>query len=240
MSWVSASTTCLSIRPDTARRPLAAWGVLGALLLVLAAPVPARADLVTVRGGRVLNVAAVRYEGADVILTLRTGGEMRAPREFVVDVSPDEVPWPEPEPEPAPAPAAAEVPVLVTTDELHILIDRMAVEYGVDTRLARALVQVESNYRADAVSPKGAMGLMQLMPATARQYGLENPFDPAQNLAAGLRHLRGLLDRYGRGRESLALAAYNAGEGAVSRYGGIPPYRETQNYVQRILSLTGK
>jgi len=99
---------------------------------------------------------------------------------------------------------------------------------------------VESNYEARAVSPKGAMGLMQLMPATARQYSLEDPFDPAQNLDAGLRHLRGLLDRYGKGKESLALAAYNAGEGAVTRYRGIPPYRETQNYVRRILSLTGR
>jgi soluble lytic murein transglycosylase-like protein len=90
------------------------------------------------------------------------------------------------------------------------------------------------------VSPKGAMGLMQLMPATARQYAVIDPFDPVQNLAAGLQHLRGLLDRFGKGRESLALAAYNAGEAAVSRYGGIPPFRETQNYVRRILSLTGR
>lgn len=240
MSWVSASTTCLSSRPDAARRPLAVVAVLGALLLVLAAPASARADLVTVRGGRVLNVAAVRYDGTDVVLTLRTGGEMRAPRDFVVDVRPDEVPWPAPEPDPEPAATVVAPSADGSTDELHLLIDRLATEHGVDTRLARALIQVESNYRADAVSPKGAMGLMQLMPATARHYGLENPFDPAQNLSAGLRHLRGLLDRYGRGRESLALAAYNAGEGAVSRYGGIPPYRETRNYVQRILSLTGK
>jgi soluble lytic murein transglycosylase-like protein len=113
----------------------------------------------------------------------------------------------------------------------------MADEYGVDARLAHALIRVESNYQADAVSPKGAMGLMQLMPATARQYSVANPFDPEQNLAGGLRHLRGLLDRYGRGRESLALAAYNAGEGAVSKYQGIPPYRETRNYVERIMTL---
>jgi soluble lytic murein transglycosylase-like protein len=99
---------------------------------------------------------------------------------------------------------------------------------------------VESNYESRAVSPKGAMGLMQLMPATARQYALVDPFDPAQNLDAGLRHLRGLLDRYGKGRESLALAAYNAGEGAVTRYRGIPPFRETQDYVRRILTLTGR
>ena len=120
------------------------------------------------------------------------------------------------------------------------LIDRLAALHGVNPKLVHALVKVESNYEPRAVSAKGAMGLMQLMPATARQYAVVDPFDPAQNLAAGLQHLRGLLDRFGKGRESLALAAYNAGEGAVSRYGGIPPYRETQNYVRRILSLTGR
>jgi len=120
------------------------------------------------------------------------------------------------------------------------LIDRLAAHHGVNPKLAHALVQVESNYEPRAISPKGAMGLMQLMPATARQYAVEDPFDPVQNLGAGLQHLRGLLDRFGKGRESLALAAYNAGEGAVSRYGGIPPFRETQNYVRRILSLTGR
>jgi hypothetical protein len=215
------------------------WGVTAALLCLLVAPSTAFADLVTFRGGRILNVASVAYDGPEIVLTLRTGGQMRAPRDFVVDVQPDEVPWPEPvpDPEPTPEPAAA---VTDTPDGLRLLIDRMAAAHGVDVKLAHALVKVESNYRADAVSPKGAMGLMQLMPATARQYAIEDPFDPVQNLTAGLRHLRGLLDRYGRGRESLALAAYNAGEGAVSRYKGIPPYRETQNYVQRILSLTGK
>lgn len=236
MSWASGFITCLLTRPDVRRLFL--------LLVVLTglAPTYAWADLVTLRGGRVVNVASVRYDAGDVVLTLRTGGEMRAPRDFVLDVVPDEVPWPEPEPEPAPTPTAEAAPAFVPEgpEALHVLIEQMASAHGVDVRLAHAVIKVESNYRADAVSPKGAMGLMQLMPATARQYGLENPFDPAQNLNAGLRHLRGLLDRYGRGRESLALAAYNAGEGAVSRYQGIPPYRETQNYVQRILSLTRK
>jgi hypothetical protein len=210
--------------------------------VVCVLPATAHAELVTVRGGRVIKVTSVRYDGADVVLTLRSGGEMRAPRDFVIAVNPDEVPWPEPEPAPAPEPSAPVAPVgePVEADGLHLLIDKMAAEYGVDARLAHALVQVESSYRPDAVSPKGAMGLMQLMPATARHYDVENPFDPEQNLAAGLKHLRGLLDRYGRGRESLALAAYNAGEGAVSRHNGIPPFQETRNYVQRILALTGR
>ena len=102
--------------------------------------------------------------------------------------------------------------------------------------LARAVVQVESNYQVDAVSPKGAMGLMQLMPSTAKQYAVDDPFDPSQNIAAGLQHLKNLLDRFDN-KTSSALAAYNAGEGAVVRYGGIPPYRETQDYVRRIMAL---
>lgn len=238
MNWASASTTSLSTRPDAPSRA-GAWALAWGLCLLLLTPTVALAELVTLRGGRVLNVAAVAYEGAEVVLTLRDGGQIRAPRDFVLDVRPDEVPWPEPvaEPEPTPVP---DVVVPDSPEGLRLLIDRMATEHGVDVKLAHALVKVESNYKPNAVSPKGAMGLMQLMPATARQYAIDDPFDPIQNLTAGLRHLRGLLDRYGRGKESLALAAYNAGEGAVSRYKGIPPYRETQNYVQRILSLTGK
>ena len=100
--------------------------------------------------------------------------------------------------------------------------------------LAHALIRVESNYNPLAISRKGAMGLMQLMPATAQQYGVRDPFDPLENLEAGMRHLRYLMDRFDPRR---AIAAYNAGEGAVRRYGAVPPYRETQNYVQRILAI---
>lgn len=246
MSWAFGSTTSSSTHPD-ARGPLASYlGIFAvAMGLMVCLPATASADLVTFRGGRVLNVAAVRFDGTEVVLSLRSGGEMRAPADFVVEVRPDEVPWPEPETaapaESTEAPAAAEStgPPLGTTD-IARLINQLAAHHGVDARLAHAIVQVESNYQARAVSPKGAMGLMQLMPATAQQYAVQDPFDPVQNLNAGLQHLRGLLDRFGTGRESLALAAYNAGEGTVKRYKGIPPYPETRNYVQRILSLTGR
>ena len=110
---------------------------------------------------------------------------------------------------------------------------------GIRTDLVRAVVQVESAYNARATSPKGAMGLMQLMPATARRFGVRNPYNPAENVRAGVAYLRQLLDRYNN-NEELALAAYNAGPGAVSKYGErIPPYRETQNYVIRVNRIAG-
>ncbi|HKB09630.1 MAG TPA: lytic transglycosylase domain-containing protein [Vicinamibacterales bacterium] len=111
---------------------------------------------------------------------------------------------------------------------------------GVRADLVRAVMQVESAFNPFARSPKGALGLMQLMPATIRQYGVRNPFDPAENVRAGVAYLRGLLDRY-NDNEELALAAYNAGPGAVDKHGqSIPPYRETRNYVAQINQIAGR
>ena len=110
---------------------------------------------------------------------------------------------------------------------------------GVRTDLVRAVVQVESAYNPNARSPKGAKGLMQLMPATALRFGVSNPYNPVENVRAGVAYLRQLLNRYGN-NEKLALAAYNAGPGAVDKYGeNVPPYRETQNYVTRINKIAG-
>lgn len=114
------------------------------------------------------------------------------------------------------------------------MIARAAAEADLDPALVRAVVAVESGFEPNAVSPAGAKGLMQLMDGTARQLGVADPFDPEQNLRGGTTFLRYLLDRYGD--ERLALAAYNAGPGAVDRYGGIPPYAETQRYVREVLA----
>jgi soluble lytic murein transglycosylase-like protein len=109
---------------------------------------------------------------------------------------------------------------------------------GVRSDLVRAVMQVESAFNPNAISPKGAMGLMQLMPATMRQYGVLNAFNPVENVRAGVAYLRDLLDRYSN-NEGLALAAYNAGPSAVDRHGqAIPPYRETRDYVAKINKMT--
>jgi soluble lytic murein transglycosylase-like protein len=126
----------------------------------------------------------------------------------------------------------------VSSAQIDRYINEAAARHHVDPNLVRALVKVESNFNPHAVSSKGAMGLMQLMPATARMYAVRNPFDAAQNVDAGVRHLKGLLDNF-KGDVRLSLAAYNAGEGAVQRNGGIPPYTETRNYVKRITNLMG-
>jgi soluble lytic murein transglycosylase-like protein len=115
------------------------------------------------------------------------------------------------------------------------IIRETAYRHGIDEALVKAVIRVESDFHARAVSPKGALGLMQLMPATARRHRVVRVFEPRDNVEGGVQHLRMLMKRYG-GNLQLVLAAYNAGEGAVDKYGGIPPYAETVGYVERVLA----
>jgi soluble lytic murein transglycosylase-like protein len=123
-----------------------------------------------------------------------------------------------------------------SAEEIDQSIVMAAARHNVDPNLVRAVVKVESNFNSNAVSRKGAMGLMQLMPQTARQLKVKNPFDPDQNVDAGVRHLKALLQNY-NGDVNLTLAAYNAGEGAVARSAGVPHFAETQDYVRKITHL---
>jgi hypothetical protein len=198
---------------------------------LLAMPGVARADLVRLKNGRMISVESWEIKGDNVVLVFREGGQLDMPASAIEEVMPDEYPRLKPMP---PAPLVVEEPP-APVDDIPSLVSVMAERYGVDVKLAHAVVRVESNYRPQALSPKGAMGLMQLMPATAKQYDVD-AYNPEENLDAGMRHLRGLLDRF-RNDVRLALAAYNAGVFAVTKYGGVPPYRETQDYVRRIMAL---
>lgn len=126
--------------------------------------------------------------------------------------------------------------VEVPGGELAEMIERYARARALEPKLVKALIQAESGYNVQALSNKGAMGLMQLMPGTATELAVDDPYDPDQNIRGGTAYLRSLLDRFGHKIE-LALAAYNAGPGAVDRHSGIPPYQETRAYVRRVLGL---
>ena len=223
--------------------------VILATALVLLAASSARAELVFFSTGRVMSVAGHRVEGDRLVLLPRDGGEIELPASVVARIEPDEVPYPEPrgstEDSSAPRVAAEASPdnsaqsANLQSDQ-HVydpIIERASAAHGVDAKLVRAVIQVESGYEASARSQKGAMGLMQLMPETARQYAVADPYDPASNIEAGITHLKSLLDRFPL---QLALAAYNAGEATVERFRGIPPYQETRDYVARILQLVNR
>jgi hypothetical protein len=195
---------------------------LAAIAFVLvAAPSAARAEIAVLANGQTLKVTARRVEADRIYLSLKGGGEVgilpAEIRGFVPDEVLDEVL--------APAGEGTDIRALAIA---------AAQRHGLDPNLVLAVVGVESAFQPGAVSRKGAQGLMQLMPATARELGVTDALDPAQNLDGGTRYLRMLVARYG-GDLGKALAAYNAGMGAVKRHGGVPPYRETHHYIDRVL-----
>jgi soluble lytic murein transglycosylase-like protein len=205
-------------------------------LIALAMATPASAELIFFSEQRSMSVASHRYEDDRIIVSLRGGGEMSFDRALISKITPDEVPYTE---DATAETKAAVVPGVVSVARAgktayDPMIERAATKHDVDARIVKAVIQVESAFQPRARSPKGAMGLMQLMPQTARQYKARNPYDPASNIEAGTKYLKTLLNEF---ELPLALAAYNAGEGAVRRFGGIPPYAETQAYVSKIMGL---
>jgi hypothetical protein len=212
-----------------------------ATLVLLTTALPASAEIVFLKSGRTFSIQSHKVDGDRITMTLRAGGDITCDKALIEKIEGDEVPYVAPEPDAATDPVAADgveqdKPTLEGTPYGEIIASA-AEAHGVNPMLVRALIEVESGYRARARSRKGAMGLMQLMPSTAREYNVRNPFDPKTNIEAGIKHLKTLIDRF-RGVE-LALAAYNAGPGAVERFNGVPPYRETRSYVSRILALAG-
>jgi soluble lytic murein transglycosylase-like protein len=193
------------------------------VLVALGVAPGARAEIALLSSGTTLKLEGHKVEEELVVLLLRGGGEIGVPPAAVRGFVPDEV-------------------VEEVVDEiggpagrdLRALAVAAARRHGLAPELVLAVVSVESGFRPEAVSPRGAQGLMQLMPGTARSLGVEDAFDPEQNLDGGARYLGALLLQYGGDLER-ALAAYNAGEGAVARHGGIPPFRETREYVRKVL-----
>jgi soluble lytic murein transglycosylase-like protein len=214
------------------------------VLIALHASV-ADAELVFFSTGRSLSVKDHRVEGQSLVLMLHGGGEMICEASQVARIEPDEVPYPEAEKAGGEVAGVPDenIPVPIqqaarrSDSRYDPIIDKVAARHGVDATLVRAVIQVESAYERRARSPKGAMGLMQLMPATARQYSVADPYDPESNIEAGTRHLKSLMERLPL---SLAIAAYNAGEAAVHRFRAVPPYPETRRYVARVLQLAGQ
>lgn len=202
------------------RRPHRGWGLVLLLAAIGAAAPAARADWVVLRNGSRLHVTGYERRGSVVILQL-PGGETTLPASALLRVEPEDV-----------FPTAVRVPSSAPSGPYASVVTKAAKANGLSRGLLSSVIRAESNFQPRAVSPKGALGLMQLMPATARRLAVRHPFDPSENVQAGARYLKQMLGRFGS--VNLALAAYNAGPGAVALYGGVPPYPETRSYVARV------
>jgi soluble lytic murein transglycosylase-like protein len=187
--------------------------------LFLLAASSARADYAVLRSGERLHFTSRELVGDTMRLTI-PGGRVDLPAEEIVSIEREDIFQPNPAPPPAAGPFGD-------------IIRAAALKHGVDEYLITCVIAEESNFNPRAISPKAAAGLMQLLPATASRFAVRDVFDPVQNIEGGTRYLKQLLDHY-RGDIKLALAAYNAGPEMVTRYGGIPPYNETRNYVKHV------
>lgn len=208
----------------------------------------ASASIAVFTDGRAMKIAAYKVDEETVHLTLKTGGVLSIPMQRVDRIVDDEIITPE---------VVAEVKKIVESGvfpkrswrydtaskplfktKFDQLIDEAAKKFDVDAGLVSAVIKAESDYNPREVSNKGARGLMQLMPSTAERFGVTNSFDPVSNVYGGTRYLRWLLQTFD-GNADLAVAAYNAGEGNVWKYNGVPPFRETLTYIKRIAKHFG-
>ena len=216
-------------------------------LMALACSAYAEAELVVLEEGRHLKVTAYELVGDERIrLTLYGGGELVLPMERVERIVDDEI-----DPKDYFSPPVEAVRLSVPRRSIRTpagpkhsapgkyarLVEQAATTHRLDPALVAAVIRVESNWQPRAVSPKGARGLMQLMPATARRLGVKKSFDPVQNVGGGALYLSRLAERFGEHEVEKVLAAYNAGEAAVETYNGVPPYRETREYVRKVMAL---
>lgn len=233
---------------------------------IVAAGHPVSAAEAVLRNGNILQVHGYRVDGDWVTLLLDSGGEIALPARHILEIRGEirEVREEAESGKKRPAPPAQEATSPMQSagspvehaprgpsgdseigfsapdrEAIRVLASRVASEHGVDEALVLAVIEVESNYTVDARSPRGAVGLMQLMPGTAQRFSVSDPYDATENLDGGVRYLKELLERYS-GEVRLALAAYNAGEEAVERFEGIPPYRETIRYVSRVMKKIGE
>ena len=193
--------------------------VLAACGALLAFAPAAHADWAVLRNGQRLHVTGYERRGSLVILQI-PGGETTLPASAVVRFQPEDD-----------FPAATKISS-APADPYASLVAKAARKTGLKRTLLSSVIRAESDFHSRAVSPKGALGLMQLMPATARSLAVQHPFDPAENIQGGAKYLRQMLQKFGS--LNLALAAYNAGPGNVALYGGVPPFPETRSYVTRV------
>lgn len=224
--------------PQMTRFPYLAAAALSALLCAA----PASAELVVFSDGRVVKAAGYEVVEEELEIRLHGGGSYRVDLALVERIVEDEVEVAEVVVQEVGGPEKVAYDLSYKDERQPLfgsaydaIIRAEAKKNDVDASLVSALIRAESNFEPRAVSRKGARGLMQLMPATAKRLSVRRPFDPASNVSGGVRYLKELLKRF-RHRPELVLAAYNAGERAVESYGGVPPYRETVGYVKKILS----